>query len=87
MSDTKKPAAKINLFPVSVAIWANKTDKGVFYNATIASRYKDTDGKWKNSVSLGENELLLGAKALDLAHTEVLKLRASERQTDREDNA
>jgi hypothetical protein len=79
MSDKNKPVAKINLFPVSVAVWANETDKGVHYSTTINSRYKDADGKWKNSVSLSENQLLLASKALDMAHTEILKLRENNR--------
>jgi hypothetical protein len=87
MSDAKKPAAKVTLFPVSVAIWANKTDKGTFYSVTIASRYKDKDGRWKNSVSLNENDLLLAAKALDLAHSEILKLRANDRQSHPDEDA
>jgi hypothetical protein len=82
MSDAKQPAAKINVHPVSVAIWANKTGKAVYYSATIASRYKDADGKWRNSVSLNENELLLAAKALDLAHSEILRLRSADRHAD-----
>ena len=81
MSDTKKSVARVNLHPVSVAIWANQTEKGVRYSVTIASRYKDSGGKWKNSVSLSENELLLAAKALDLAHSEILKLRAADRSS------
>ena len=81
MSDSKLPVARVNLHPVSVAIWANRTEKGTFYSVTIASRYKDASGKWKNSVSLNEQELLLAAKALDQAHTEILKLRAADRQS------
>jgi hypothetical protein len=86
MSDTKKPVARVNLHPVSVAIWANRTEKGTRYSVTIASRYKDAGGKWKNSVSLSENELLLAAKALDLAHTEIIKLRAADHAAEQADD-
>lgn len=85
MSDSKPPIARVKLHPVSVAIWANKTDKGTFYSVTIASRYKDANGKWRNSVSLNEQELLLAAKALDQAHTEILKLRAADRDSGHSD--
>ena len=81
MSEHKKPAATITLFPVRAAIWANKTDKSTFYSVTIASRYKDPSGKWQNSVSLNESDLLLGSKALDMAHSEIVKLRANDRHT------
>ncbi len=86
MSADKQPVAKINLHPVSVAIWANQSAKGVFYSTTIASRYKDEKGNWRNSVSLNEHELLLAAKALDMAHSEIVKLRANDRHPQPEDN-
>jgi hypothetical protein len=88
MSDNKKPAAKVNLFPVSVAIWRHETEKGVFYSTSALQRsYKDADGKWQNTDKLNEGDLLLGAKALDLAHTEILKLRANDRNSQHEDHA
>jgi len=80
MSETKKPAAKVNLHPVSAAIWRNETAKGdVFYSVTLQRCYKD-EGKWKSTDSLNEGDLLLAAKVLDLAHTEISKLRATDRQ-------
>jgi hypothetical protein len=80
MSD-KKPAAQVKLFPVSAAIWRNTTKDGkAFYSVTIERSYKDADGKWKSSDSLNEGDLLLAGKVLDLAHTEVVKLRANDKQ-------
>ena len=35
MSDTKKPAAKVTLHPVSAAIWRNQNPSGVFYSVTF----------------------------------------------------
>jgi len=86
MSDTKKPAARINLYPVSIAIWANRTEKGVNYAGTIDRRYKDADGQWKNSDNFNENEFLLASKAFDLAHTEVLRLREIDRKASKSDD-
>ena len=81
MSDSKKPAARVNLHPVSASIWRNENTKGeAYYSVTLQRRYKDAEDKWKNSDSFNENELLLAAKVLDLAHTEISKLRASDRQ-------
>jgi len=82
MSDTKKPAAKVNLHPVSAAIWRNEHPKGVFYSVTFERRYKDDAGKWQTSSSFNENELLLLAKAADLAHSEILKFRGYDRQAE-----
>lgn len=86
MSDHKKPAARVYLHPVSVAIWANDSGKGTFFSVTIASRYKDATGKWKNSVALNEHELLVAAKALDQAHTEIQKLRLAHGSSEQPDD-
>jgi hypothetical protein len=82
MSDSKKPAARVSLHPVSAAIWRNENAKGdgAFYSVTLQRSYKDAEGKWKSSDSLNEGDLLLAAKVLDLAHTEIVKLRANDRQ-------
>ena len=74
MSDTKKPAAKINLYPVSAAIWRKETDKSVLYSVTFEKSYKDSSGKWQSSSSFSESELLLVAKAANLAHDEIQEL-------------
>ena len=77
MSNTTKPAAKVTLYPITAAIWKN--DRG-FYSVTIQRSYKTAEGEWKSSDSLNENDLLLAAKVLDLAHTEISKLRTNDRQ-------
>ena len=71
MSDNKKPAAKVTLFPVSAAIWRNENQKGVFYSVTFERSYKDDAGKWQTSSTFNASDLLLLAKAADLAHTEI----------------
>jgi len=82
MSNSNKPAARVTLHPVSAAIWRNQNAKGeAFYSVTIQRNYKDADGKWKSADGLNEGDLLLAAKVLDLAHTEVVKIRAQDRQS------
>jgi hypothetical protein len=80
MSNTTKPAAKVTMYPITAAIWRNETAKGAAYSVTIQRSYKNAEGEWKSSDSLNEGDLLLAAKVLDLAHTEISKLRASDRQ-------
>ncbi len=75
MSNTsKQPAAKITMYPITAAIWRNEKDGKAFYSVTIQRSYKNADGDWKSSDSLNEGDLLLAAKVLDLAHTEISKL-------------
>ena len=87
MSDSKKPAAKITLYPVSAAIWANETEKGVFYSVTFERSYKDDDGTWQSSSSFSLSELLLLSKVADQAHSKVYELRAKDRNAQPEDQA
>ena len=85
MSDKKQPVAKIDLYPVSASIWANKTEKGALYSITLERTYKDDDGKWQYTNSLGQEHALLGAKALDLAHSKIYELRAADRKAQSEE--
>ena len=87
MSDPKKPAAKINLYPVSAAIWRNQNPKGVFYSVTFERSFKDEAGKWQTSSTFNANDLLLLAKVADQAHSEIFKLRANERNADSDHEA
>ena len=88
MSNNSKPAAKVTLYPITAAIWRNDTAKGSAYSVTVQRSYKNAEGEWKSSDSLNEGDLLLAAKVLDLAHTEISKLRASDRQAQQpEDHA
>ena len=85
MSDTKKPAAKIALYPVSAAIWRNQNQKGAFYSVTFERSFKDEAGKWQASTTFNASDLLLLAKVADLAHSEIYKLRANDRQSEHSD--
>jgi hypothetical protein len=88
MSDnTKKPAAKVTIHPVSAAIWRNQNQKGIFYSTTFERAYKDDAGKWQTASNFNANDLLVLAKVADLAHSEIVKLRVNDRQADTEDEA
>ena len=39
------------------------------HNVTLSRIYRDTNGDWQETQSLGRNDLLLAAKVLDAAHT------------------
>ena len=81
MSDSKKPVSKVTLYPISAAIWRNENAKGeAFYNVTFERSYKDDAGNWQSSGSFNHGDLLLLAKVADRAHSEIYKLRASDRQ-------
>jgi hypothetical protein len=87
MSDAKKPAAKVTLYPVTAAIWRNQNQSGVFYSVTFEKAFKDDAGKWASSSTFNAADLLLLAKVADQAHSEIYKLRASDRQAQPDEDA
>jgi hypothetical protein len=82
MSKNAKPAARINVHPVSAAIWRNENAKGVFYSATFERSYRNEEGTWQASSSFGVGDLLVLAKVADLAHSKIIELRAGERHSE-----
>ena len=88
MSDSKKPATKVHLYPVTATIWRNQNPKGIAYSVTFERSYKDEEGNYKSASSFNTSELLLVSKVADLAHTEIYRLRAEDRNADKpEDEA
>ena len=84
MSDTKKPAAKLSLYPVSAAIWRNQTSNRAFYSVTFERTYKDEAGKYQTSSTFNAGDLLTLSKLADLCDTKIRELRAADRQPDEE---
>jgi hypothetical protein len=78
MSKTSKPVAKVNLYPVTAAIWVNERDGKSYHSVTIERTYKDDAGNWKNTSTFNAGDLLLVAKVADLAHSEIAKIKASD---------
>jgi hypothetical protein len=87
MSDSKKPAAKLNLHPLAAAIWRNENNGATFYSVTFERRYKDEAGNWQSSGSFNSGDLLLLAKLADQAHSKIVELRAKDRNAQPEDQA
>jgi hypothetical protein len=78
MSDTNKPAATITFFPITASIWRDESGEKVYYRTTISKFYKNAEG-YSTTNTFGQNDLLLVAKVADLAHSEIFKLRANDR--------
>lgn len=53
-----QPAHKIRFGVLSVTIWRNSNDKGVWYTVNPSRSYKQGDDAWKESDSLGYDDLL-----------------------------
>jgi hypothetical protein len=64
----KQPAHEIKLGKIRVTIWANETeDHEVWFNATVSRLYK-TGNVWKETNTLGRDDLPIAMKAIDMAY-------------------
>ena len=66
-----QPAHKIRIGTLQVTIWRNHSEKGNRYSAIPSRGYRQDDA-WKESDSLGLDDLLTMGKLLDLAHTWIM---------------
>ena len=73
------PAHKIRISNLSVTIWRNTSDKGVWYSVNPSRSYKKGDETWKETDSLGFDDLLTMAKLFDLAHTWIMHQHQAEK--------
>jgi hypothetical protein len=67
-----KPAHKIRIGVLQVVIWRNTTEKGHWYSVIPSRGYKQGDATWKETDSLGFDDLLTMCKLFDMAHTWIL---------------
>jgi hypothetical protein len=63
------PAHKLRIGVLQVTIWRNVSDRGNWYSVTPSRGYKQGDDTWKETDSLGFDDILVMAKLLDQAHT------------------
>jgi hypothetical protein len=68
------PVDKIRVGLITASIWQRTTDKGSFYSVSFERRYKDATGQYQTSHNYDARDLLMLAKAADLAHTRILEL-------------
>ena len=67
-----QPAHKIRSGALQVTIWRNHGERGNWYSVIPSRGYKQGDDAWKETDSLGFDDLLTMAKLLDLAHTWIM---------------
>jgi len=82
MANSNKPAARVQLYPVTGSIWRNQTPKGTFYSVSFERSYKDDAGKFQTSSTFNAGDLLVLSKVSDLCDTKIRELRAADRQAE-----
>lgn len=73
------PVHTVRVGGIKATIWRNTTQNGPMFNTTISRTYKTQQGEWAESHSLSRDDLLVAAKALDLAHTFIVEAEATAR--------
>lgn len=71
-SEKNQPAAEFRINGVKAVVWENDTRNGSMFNTTLVRVYKDKDEEWKETNSLGRDDLLAARKVLDEAHSFIL---------------
>ena len=79
-----KPAHKIRSGVLQVTIWRNHSEKGNWYSVIPSRSYKQGDDIWKETDSLGREDLLPMAKLLDLADTWIMHQQQADAKARRE---
>lgn len=65
-----QPVHEERIGAVKAVVWANPTKVGgTMFNTTVARIYKDADGNWQETGSLGRDDLLVAGKVLDRVHS------------------
>lgn len=65
----RRPAHEFKLGRIRAAIWANETeDHEVWFNVTLSRSYKNGEA-WKDTSTLGRDDLPVAIKAMDMAYS------------------
>ena len=73
-----KPVHTVRHRSIKATIWKNETSNGPMYNVTVLRSYKDESGEWKDSQSIGYDDLMNVAALMYEAHAYISELRAKE---------
>ncbi len=72
MEEKHKPVHEVKIGVIKAAIWEYQNASGVWHNVTI-SRVYDEGQACRDLLCLGRDDLLVVAKAADLAHTWIVE--------------
>ncbi|QDV81022.1 hypothetical protein K2D_46570 (plasmid) [Planctomycetes bacterium K2D] len=71
-----KPANEFRIGAIKATVWKNETVEGPRFNTKLSRIYRvaeekreKNDSGWRDTDSLGRDDLLVAAKVMDLAHT------------------
>ena len=62
------PFKKFRVGNVAATIWQRNTEKGAMFSIQVTKSYKDKENNWKNTNSLGQNDLPKAILALQKSY-------------------
>lgn len=79
-STNNQPVATLRDGSLKASIWGNRKENGVRYSVELVRSYTDDEGKWHDTHSLSNGELLRAARLWERAYDRVLELRAADKE-------
>ncbi len=76
--NNRKPVHTLRHRRLKATIWRNETERGPIFNVTIIRSYKQKDGEWRDSHSIGYDDLMNVAALMYEAHAFISAARAKE---------
>jgi hypothetical protein len=73
-----QPAHKLRDGALQVTIWRNHGEKGNWYSVVPSRGYKNGDDVWKETESLGSDDLFAMSKLLSQAHTWIVEAKKAD---------
>jgi hypothetical protein len=73
-----KPVHTVRHRSIKATIWKNETSNGPMYNVTVVRSYREEGAEWKDSHSIGYDDLMNVAALMYEAHAYISSLRAKE---------
>ena len=78
-----KPVHTVRHRSIKATIWKNETSNGPMYNVTVVRSYREEGGEWKDSHSIGYDDLMNVAALMYEAHAYISALRAKDNSSPR----
>lgn len=79
--ENNRPAHEIRLGTIKATIWGNTTQNGTVYNVVLRRVFRQND-EWRDTDSLGRDDLLQAALCLEQACLWIHKAQAKAREAD-----
>lgn len=76
-----KPVHTVRHRSLKATIWKNETSTGPMYNVIVLRSYREEGGEWKDSPSIGYDDLMNVAALMYEAHAHISGLRAKDRSS------